>query len=277
MLDYFIKGFGLAVRLDIFAMVSFGLLGGMQVGALPGFTTLMAMSILLPISFFLDPVVGIPFLLGIYKGGIFGGSIPGDYVTAILLGAFVAQGLRPGPKLFEEQGATVYAILIAMVFANLIFLVIGYLSILFFRAFGHDQILNPDPARHHVCFCGCLCFPARSHRSNDAGWFWNFRNSRQRRKVRYHANGHGVHPWRGLRICLRANCRDVQQKRFEHFLDRTTGRFRYPGLHINHLRSSAATVPSSGRLSPTLGMRIAPEPVRKIRCDRGREKYANII
>lgn len=59
-------------------------------------------------------------------------GIPGDNVTAILLGAFVAQGLRPGPQLFEEQGATVFAILVAMVIANLLFLIIGYLSIPFF-------------------------------------------------------------------------------------------------------------------------------------------------
>lgn len=55
-------------------------------------------------------------------------GIPGDNVTAILLGAFVAQGLRPGPQLFEDQGAAVFA----MVFANLLFVVIGYLSIPFF-------------------------------------------------------------------------------------------------------------------------------------------------
>ena len=62
-------------------------------------------------------------------------GIPGDNVTAILLGAFVAQGLRPGPQLFEEQGATVFAILVAMVFANLLFLLIGYLSIPIFSPF----------------------------------------------------------------------------------------------------------------------------------------------
>jgi putative tricarboxylic transport membrane protein len=59
-------------------------------------------------------------------------GIPGDNITAILLGAFIAQDLRPGPQLFETQGATVFAILVAMVFANLLFLVIGYLSIPFF-------------------------------------------------------------------------------------------------------------------------------------------------
>ena len=64
----------MALRADTFLMVSIGLFSGMLIGALPGFTTLMAMAILLPVSFFLDPLVGIPFLLGIYKGGIFGGS-----------------------------------------------------------------------------------------------------------------------------------------------------------------------------------------------------------
>ncbi len=32
-------------------------------------------------------------------------GIPGDNITAILLGAFVAHGLRPGPQIFNEQGA----------------------------------------------------------------------------------------------------------------------------------------------------------------------------
>ena len=56
-------------------------------------------------------------------------GIPGDNITAILLGAFVAQGLRPGPQLFNEQGPIVFAILIAMLLANLMFLVLGYFLI----------------------------------------------------------------------------------------------------------------------------------------------------
>jgi putative tricarboxylic transport membrane protein len=56
-------------------------------------------------------------------------GIPGDNITAILLGAFIAQGLRPGPQLFNEQGPTVFAILIAMAFANVLFLVLGYVLI----------------------------------------------------------------------------------------------------------------------------------------------------
>ena len=80
----------MAFRLDTFFMMSIGLFFGMLVGSLPGFTTLMAMAILLPVSFFLDPIVGIPFLLGIYKGGIFGGSVPAILVSMPGTGAAVA-------------------------------------------------------------------------------------------------------------------------------------------------------------------------------------------
>lgn len=90
MIEQFVDGFLMAMRLDTFAMMAVGLFAGMLVGALPGFTTLMAMAILLPISFFLDPIVGIPFLLGIYKGGIFGGSIPAILVSMPGTGASVA-------------------------------------------------------------------------------------------------------------------------------------------------------------------------------------------
>lgn len=91
----------MAMRLDTFALMAIGLFAGMLVGALPGFTTLMAMAILLPISFFLDPIVGIPFLLGIYKGGIFGGSIPAILVSMPGTGAAIATSID-GYKLTQK-------------------------------------------------------------------------------------------------------------------------------------------------------------------------------
>ena len=56
-------------------------------------------------------------------------GIPGDNVTAILLGAFVAHGLRPGPQLMTEQGSIVFAILLCMLLANVLFLILGYCTI----------------------------------------------------------------------------------------------------------------------------------------------------
>ncbi len=104
MWDFFIEGVGLALRWDTFAMMGVGLLLGMFVGALPGFTTLMAMAILLPLSFFLDPLIGIPFLLGVYKGGIYGGSIPAILVSMPGTGAAVATTFD-GPALTKKRQA----------------------------------------------------------------------------------------------------------------------------------------------------------------------------
>ncbi|MDE0344709.1 MAG: tripartite tricarboxylate transporter permease, partial [Boseongicola sp.] len=59
-----------------------GVVIGTFVGAIPGMTTPMAVALTLPFTFTLHPVTGILLLLGVYKGGIYGGSI-----TAILINA----------------------------------------------------------------------------------------------------------------------------------------------------------------------------------------------
>ena len=56
-------------------------------------------------------------------------GIPGDVVTAILLGAFVVQGLRPGPRLMVDDPEIMYSILTTLVVGNLVLLVVGRLLI----------------------------------------------------------------------------------------------------------------------------------------------------
>lgn len=53
-----------------------GSLAGIIVGAIPGLTATMAIAIMVPFTFDLNPVTGIVMLLGIYAGAIYGGSIP---------------------------------------------------------------------------------------------------------------------------------------------------------------------------------------------------------
>ena len=101
MLPTILEAFMMLMRVDVIAMIAGGMILGMLVGALPGFTTVMAMAIVLPISFFLDPIVGIPFLIGVYKGGIFGGSIPAILVNIPGTGASVATTLD-GPALTRK-------------------------------------------------------------------------------------------------------------------------------------------------------------------------------
>jgi putative tricarboxylic transport membrane protein len=52
-------------------------------------------------------------------------GVPGDAVTAVLLGAFVVQGLQPGPLLYRDHLDVVYAVFAAMMIANIVMFIVG--------------------------------------------------------------------------------------------------------------------------------------------------------
>lgn len=64
----------------LIGLVFFGTFVGIIVGALPGLSATLGVAILLPVTYSLSPIEGMLLLLGIYTGGIYGGSI-----AAILL------------------------------------------------------------------------------------------------------------------------------------------------------------------------------------------------
>ncbi|MGI9294992.1 MAG: tripartite tricarboxylate transporter permease, partial [Pseudomonadales bacterium] len=80
MLETLSAAFGLFATIDNALALLVGVIVGTVVGAIPGMTTPMAVALSLPFTFTLQPVTGILLLLGVYKGGIYGGSI-----TAILI------------------------------------------------------------------------------------------------------------------------------------------------------------------------------------------------
>lgn len=59
-------------------------------------------------------------------------GIPGDAVTAVLLGAFIIQGLRPGPLLYRDHMDVVYSVFAAMIVANIAMFIVGLLGVRFF-------------------------------------------------------------------------------------------------------------------------------------------------
>ncbi|TLP79024.1 tripartite tricarboxylate transporter permease [Nesterenkonia sphaerica] len=56
-------------------------------------------------------------------------GIPGDTITAILIGVLLVKGITPGPDLFTTQTDTLYSIYIIFIIANLLLLPLGYLLI----------------------------------------------------------------------------------------------------------------------------------------------------
>lgn len=59
-------------------------------------------------------------------------GVPGDSVTAILLGAFIIHGLQPGPLLYKDNIDVVYQVFAAMLVANVAMFIIGALGVRFF-------------------------------------------------------------------------------------------------------------------------------------------------
>lgn len=59
-------------------------------------------------------------------------GIPGDGVTAILLGGFLLHGLQPGPLLFQTNGEVVYSIFASMILATIMMAVIMYMGMRLF-------------------------------------------------------------------------------------------------------------------------------------------------
>ncbi|MHA6268191.1 tripartite tricarboxylate transporter permease [Aliiroseovarius sp. CAU 1755] len=63
-------------RWDVVLALLVGSVGGVIIGAIPGVGPAVAIAILLPATFSMDPIVGLTVLLGIYGSSMYGGSIP---------------------------------------------------------------------------------------------------------------------------------------------------------------------------------------------------------
>ena len=74
-----IAGFQSLLSLDVLIALVAGTVGGMVIGALPGFSAAMGVSLLIPITYGMSPVAALTMLVAMYTSAIYGGSI-----TAIL-------------------------------------------------------------------------------------------------------------------------------------------------------------------------------------------------
>lgn len=77
---------------ELIALVALGTFAGVYVGAIPGLSVTMAVSILISFTFSWDVYPAIALMIGIYMGGVYGGSR-----TAILLNIPARLRLLPRP------------------------------------------------------------------------------------------------------------------------------------------------------------------------------------
>lgn len=76
MFETLLSAVGILARLDVLAALLIGSIGGVIIGAIPGVGPAVAIAILLPATFALDPIVGLTVLLGIYGSSMYGGALP---------------------------------------------------------------------------------------------------------------------------------------------------------------------------------------------------------
>lgn len=133
-IDILINAFHLVATWNSILALGLGVLIGVIAGAIPGISVTMAVALALPFTFVLEPIVGILFLLGVYKGGIFGGSIPAILIKTPGTPASSATILDGYPMVKKGQagkamGMSLYASCTADIISNLsLILFAGWLA-----------------------------------------------------------------------------------------------------------------------------------------------------
>ncbi len=74
-MENFLLGLGDVFNQTSLAFMLFGVVCGIVVGAVPGLSGPMAIALCIPLTYYMTPVGAVGFLVGINKGGTFGGSI----------------------------------------------------------------------------------------------------------------------------------------------------------------------------------------------------------
>ena len=75
-MDIFLSALDTLWRIDVLLALLIGAVGGVIIGAIPGVGPAVAIAILLPATFAMEPIVGLTLLLGIYGASMYGGAIP---------------------------------------------------------------------------------------------------------------------------------------------------------------------------------------------------------
>ncbi|NVK02384.1 MAG: tripartite tricarboxylate transporter permease [Oceanospirillaceae bacterium] len=100
-----------------FFAVMIGVLAGISVGAMPGLSATMAISVLVPFTFGLDPLVALGLMAGIYNGAMYGGAIPAVLLRIPGTPAAVATTFDGYPMAQQGQGG--FALQVAVVSSSI--------------------------------------------------------------------------------------------------------------------------------------------------------------
>ncbi|SFU58264.1 tripartite tricarboxylate transporter permease [Halomonas korlensis] len=123
MADFFLQALGQVGSPMVLALITIGVLFGIIGGCIPGFTVTMAILVVFPFTFAMDPVSGVSLMVGVFVGGYSGGlvsgimlGIPGtpSSITTVYDGYPMAQKGEPGRALGIGVAASFIGTLISV-------------------------------------------------------------------------------------------------------------------------------------------------------------------
>lgn len=120
-----------------------GTVAGVVVGGMPGLTATMAVGLLVPFTYTMDPTLGLMLLGGIYCGAMYGGSIPAILLNTPGTPAAVATAIEGYPMSRRGEGGLALKTSVVASFAGGTF---SILILLLFAPLLARQALNFGPA-----------------------------------------------------------------------------------------------------------------------------------
>ncbi|SDN79529.1 tripartite tricarboxylate transporter permease [Alkalicoccus daliensis] len=104
-------GFEVALQPEALMFVFIGVLAGTVIGMLPGLGPISALALMIPVTYGMDPAIGIILMAGVYYGAIFGGSTSSILLNAPGVAGTVATSFDGYP--LSKQGKAGKALAIA--------------------------------------------------------------------------------------------------------------------------------------------------------------------
>jgi len=144
------EGIMLALNLNYLFFAFLGVLFGTILGMIPGLTGSVGMALLLPLSFFMEPMLVLCIFLGTYAGGLYGGSISAILLNTPGTPGAVCTALDGYP--LTKKGKSFYALCVAM-FSSAIGGLIGILAlIILVNTFGKLVLKLGSPEMFMIVF-----------------------------------------------------------------------------------------------------------------------------
>ncbi|MCG6930244.1 MAG: tripartite tricarboxylate transporter permease [Desulfofustis sp.] len=124
--------------------VFIGTVSGVLVGGMPGLTATMAVALLIPVTFVLEPLTGLILMGGVYCGAMYGGSIPAILLRTPGTPAAVATAMEGYPMSRQGHGGlalkvSVIASFCGGVFSTFVLLMVAPILAIFALTFGPPE------------------------------------------------------------------------------------------------------------------------------------------